>query len=168
MRMENYGDMMAITGKSFGNILKSCISMRSIGWELLTKNMHTATDKRTGSHLLIASCSSDVVTLTISCDIYDWARWLETFNITFVTVDGGEHWEITDFYPHLFSPYFEGDEGVTLSYYVTHDGGRTWEYDEELAHYYQQLWKRATLMRAARFIDRFTRTDGMRENAIKP
>ena len=123
--------------------------------------------------IFIASChgmgsaSSNVFTLTISCDIYDWARWMETFDITFVTVDGGEHWEITDFYAHLFSPYFEGDEGVTLSYYVTHDGGRTWEYDEELAHYYQQLWKRATLMRAVRFIDRFTRTDGTRENAIK-
>ncbi len=115
----------------------------------------------------MGSASSNVFTLTISCDIYDWARWMETFDITFVTVDGGEHWEITDFYAHLFSPYFEGDEGVTLSYYVTHDGGRTWEYDEELAHYYQQLWKRATLMRAVRFIDRFTRTDGTRENAIK-
>ena len=117
----------------------------------------------------MGSSSSDVFTLTISCDIYDWLRCFEGFDITFVTVDGGEHWEITDFfYGPLFSPYFEGDEGVTLSYYVTHDGGRTWEYDEELAHYYQQLWKRATLMRAARFIDRFTRTDGMRENAIKP
>ncbi|MCI6093588.1 MAG: hypothetical protein MR684_00655, partial [Clostridium sp.] len=116
----------------------------------------------------MGSSSSNVFTLTIACDIYDWARWLESFEITYVTVDGGEHWEITDFfYGPLFSPYFEGDEGVTLSYYVTHDGGRTWEYDEELAHYYQQLWKRATLMRAARFIDRFTRTDGTRENAIK-
>ena len=59
----------------------------------------------------------------------------------------------------MHSPYFEGEEGIAPPYYATNDGGRTWAFDEELWSYYQQLWKRAILMRAVRFIDRFTRTN---------
>ena len=102
--------------------------------------------------------------------------------VTLLTTDGGEHWRCIDdeitlwasYYAdglfidiNMHSPYFEGEEGIAPPYYATNDGGRTWAFDEELWSYYQQLWKRATLMRAVRFIDRFTRTDGMRENAIK-
>ena len=88
--------------------------------------------------------------------------------VHFITTDGGEHWETIQYCLFLRAPYFEGEEGVAVDvfseYYITHDGGRTWELDEELAHYYQQLrWRRVALA-----IDRFTRTDGMRENAIQP
>ena len=103
--------------------------------------------------------------------------------VTLLTTDGGEHWRCIDdeitlwasYYAdglfidiNMHSPYFEGEEGIAPPYYATNDGGRTWAFDEELWSYPQQLWKRAILMRAVRFIDRFTRTDGMRENAIKP
>ena len=88
--------------------------------------------------------------------------------VHFITTDGGEHWETIQYCLFLRAPYFEGEEGVAVDvfseYYITHDGGRTWELDEELAHYYQQLrWRRVVLA-----IDRFTRTDEMRENAIQP
>ena len=88
--------------------------------------------------------------------------------VHFITTDGGEHWETIQYCLFLRAPYFEGEEGVAVDvfseYYITHDGGRTWELDEELAHYYQQLrWRRVALA-----IDRFTRTDEMRENAIQP
>ena len=102
--------------------------------------------------------------------------------VTLLTADGGEHWRCIDdeitlwasYYAdglfidiNMHSPYFEGEEGIASDYYVTHDGGRTWAFDEELWSYYRQLRKRGRWISAVLSTDRFTRTDEMRENAIK-
>ena len=87
--------------------------------------------------------------------------------VHFITTDGGEHWETIQYCLSLRAPYFEGEEGIASDYYVTHDGGRTWAFDEELWSYYRQLRKRGRWISAVLSTDRFTRTDEMRENAIK-
>ena len=121
----------------------------------------------------IGVSSPDVCIVTVYCCSFIWGHWsgLDLY-LTFLTTDGGENWRSIDvlrygLHDHIRSPYFEGEEGIASDYYVTHDGGRTWAFDEELWSYYRQLRKRGRWISAVLSTDRFTRTDGMRENAIK-
>ena len=112
--------------------------------------------------------SPQICHITIALSIDD-LRPLGIFYpfVHFITTDGGEHWETIQYCLSLRAPYFEGEEGIASDYYVTHDGGRTWAFDEELWSYYRQLRKRGRWISAVLSTDRFTRTDEMRENAIK-
>ena len=121
----------------------------------------------------IGVSSPDVCIVTVYCCSFIWGHWsgLDLY-LTFLTTDGGENWRSIDvlrdgLHDHIRSPYFEGEEGIASDYYVTHDGGRTWAFDEELWSYYRQLRKRGRWISAVLSTDRFTRTDEMRENAIK-